>query len=183
MWIKNRQVAVAQFSLLPGLERAGYDFNIRPGTLTRLRNLHPQLNRPDGTMRIAILKFWLRDVPFDYNHKASTLQGWRDQIVQGRRFYRTDSTKGCSVAGLRKESLDRNVAPQILASRIIQVHTKMSWRIGCGKYCLNWIDKPKRMRLNQSPAVVNLDAEAMESALCGVGRGKWISMLHRNRGI
>ena len=134
-------------------------------------------------MRIAILKFWLRDVSFDYNHKASTLQGWRDQIVQGRRFYRTDSTKGCSVAGLRKESLDRNVAPQILASRIIQVHTKMSWRIGCGKHCLNWIDKPKRMRLNQSPAVVNLDAEAMESALCGVGRGKWISMLHRNRGI
>ena len=117
------------------------------------------------------------------NHKASTLQDWRDQIVQGRRFYRTDSTKGCSVAGLRKESLDRNVAPQILASRIIQVHTKMSWRIGCGKHCLNWVDKPKRMRLNQSPAVVNLDAEAMESALCGVGRGKWISTLLRNSGI
>jgi len=32
----------------------GYDFDIQRGTLARLRNLHPQLNRLDGTMRIVV---------------------------------------------------------------------------------------------------------------------------------
>ena len=55
----------SQLSLLRGKEGAGSDFNIRPGTLARLRNLHPQLNRRMGSLRIVsvsgIVMFQKRD--------------------------------------------------------------------------------------------------------------------------
>ena len=44
----------AKIKPIAWIERGRFDFNIRPGTLAGLSNLHPQLKRLDGTMRIVI---------------------------------------------------------------------------------------------------------------------------------